>query len=159
MNWSPFASFTVSGEPKAQPRARAFAKPIGGGKFSARVYDPGTAEGWKGCICLAARDHVPPSPLSGPIRLDVDFLFPRPGRLKRRRDPQGRIWHKAVMDCLKTLGFLADDAVVCAGELRKFYVAIGERPGANIRISVPVVDELLVAACPGDLMVSGGHCG
>jgi len=42
--------FFVSGDPKAQPRIRAFA--ING---HARVYDPGTAEGWKSLIAVAAR--------------------------------------------------------------------------------------------------------
>ena len=54
-----FAPITVRvyGEPKGQPRPRAFAKPIGGGKFSARVYDAGTAEGWKSQIAQAFRQH------------------------------------------------------------------------------------------------------
>lgn len=42
MNWHPIIdSLFVAGEPKGQPRARAFAKVFGNGKASARMYDPG----------------------------------------------------------------------------------------------------------------------
>jgi Holliday junction resolvase RusA-like endonuclease len=134
-------SFYASGIPKAQPRPRAFARRMGA-KFVARVYESGTAEGWKGEIALAARAHTPAAPLTGPLRLDVDFFLPRPQSLMRKKDPDGPIPHtakpdrdnldKAVMDCLKSLGFFVDDAQVCAGEPRKFYAAKGATPGARI---------------------------
>ncbi len=137
--------FEVDGLPKAQPRPRAFAK-MSGDRAVARVYDAGTAEGWKGLIAQAAREHRPPEPLQGPLRLDVDFFFPRPQSLMRKRDPKGEIPHtakpdrdnldKAVMDCLTTLGFWGDDAQVCDGEIRKRYVAKNGRPGARLRIGV-----------------------
>jgi len=111
---------------------------------SARVYDPGTAEGWKGLIALAAQDLVPPEPMEGAVRLDVEFLFPRPKRLLRKKDPDDRIRHtakpdidnlaKAVMDCLKTLRFYKDDAQVQCGEREKWYVARGGAPGAQIAV-------------------------
>lgn len=138
-------TFRVYGEPKAQPRPRAFAKKIGS-TFTARVYDAGTAEEWKGLIALEVRGLLPPVPLEGPIRLDATFLFDRPKRLLRKRDPDERIPHvakpdrdnleKALLDCLTQLRLLVDDCQVCAGEVRKFYVARGERPGAEITIEV-----------------------
>jgi Holliday junction resolvase RusA-like endonuclease len=136
--------FTVTGTPKAQPRARAFARKFGN-VYSARIYDSGTAEGWKGDIALAARPLTPPEPLAGPIRVDVDFLFPRPKCLSRNKDPEGEIRHtskpdrdnldKALLDCLKTLGFFGDDAQVCEGEVRKFYVSKTGRPGARVTLT------------------------
>ena len=42
------ATAFVHGEPKAQPRAKAFAR-----NGRAGIYDPGTAEGWKGAIAAA----------------------------------------------------------------------------------------------------------
>jgi Holliday junction resolvase RusA-like endonuclease len=143
--WRVAYDVRVSGIPKGQPRARAFARPMGGGKFSARMYDPGSAEAWKGDIAHAFGAVSAPLP-AGPIRVDITFLFPRPGKLNRKKDPDGRVYHtakpdrdnaeKAVLDCLTRLGVWADDAQVCEGTVRKFYAAKGERPGAEIRVSV-----------------------
>lgn len=144
-------TFRVFGEPKAQPRPRAFAKKFGQ-TFSARVYDPGTAEGWKSLIAAEVRHVLPASPLAGPIRLDATFLFDRPKRLLTKKSPHGRIRHtgrpdrdnldKSLLDCLTQIGFLSDDSIVTDGEIRKRYVAIGERAGVIVTISrVSVVDE------------------
>lgn len=137
-------SFRVTGIPKGQPRHRAFARKMGA-KYVARVYHDDSADGWKSCIGIAASPYIPSAPMEGPIRFDIDFLFPRPARLMRRKDPAERIPHtakpdrdncdKAAMDALTKLGFWLDDAQVCQGEPRKFYVAKGENPGAEIRIT------------------------
>lgn len=138
--------FYISGEPKAQPRPRAFAKKFGA-TYSARIYDPGTAEGWKGLIAYWAKQHTPETPMDGPVRVDVDFFFPRPARLMRKKDPEGPIRHtakpdrdnldKALLDTLTQLGFWRDDAQVCDGAPRKWYVAKDGTPGARI-----VIEEL-----------------
>lgn len=140
--------FFAPGIPKAQPRPRAFARKMGN-RFVARVYDAGTSEGWKGDIAIAARQHLPPAPLAGPISLDIDFFFPRPACLRRRKDPDQEIPHaqkpdidnaaKAVMDCLVSLGFIIDDGQVWKSMLRKFFVAKGAASGA--RITIREIDE------------------
>jgi Holliday junction resolvase RusA-like endonuclease len=139
--------FTVVGEPKGQPRPRAFARKMGD-KFVARVYDDGTAEKWKSDIAIAGRPHIPAAPIEGPVRLDVDFVFPRPKYLMRAKDPAGEIPHtakpdrdnceKALLDALKTLGFFRDDSQVCAGEVTKWYAAKNGRPGARIMITAGI---------------------
>lgn len=58
--------FRVYGVPKGQPRPKAFARNFGG-KWQARVYDPGTAESFKSAIAAAAQNCRPKVPLSGPI--------------------------------------------------------------------------------------------
>jgi Holliday junction resolvase RusA-like endonuclease len=133
------AAFDVQGEPKGQPRPRAFSR---GGH--AAVYDPGTAEGWKGAIALAARPFLPAEPLDCPLRCDIAFFFPRPKRLMRAKDPDGPIPHttkpdkdnleKAVLDTLTQIRFWKDDALVYDGHVVKFYAAKGARPGACIQI-------------------------
>jgi len=50
-------TFFVPGEPKGQPRPRAFARKMGD-KFVARVFDAATAEGWKGAIAAVAQPSV-----------------------------------------------------------------------------------------------------
>jgi Holliday junction resolvase RusA-like endonuclease len=137
----------VEGEPKAQPRPRAFARKFGN-KYSARVYDAGTAEGWKGLIAQSVRPHLAPTPHDVPLRVDIDFYFHRPGRLLRKRDPDGAIPHtskpdrdnldKAVMDALTQIQFWRDDGQACEGTIRKFYAAKGARAGAAISIQTLV---------------------
>jgi Holliday junction resolvase RusA-like endonuclease len=121
--------FFAQGIPKGQPRPRAFSR---GG--SARVYDPGTAEGWKSQIAMAAREHVPHAPLSGPVKLRLQFHIPRPkshlranGELKptapylNTKKPDADNYAKAVMDALTTLRFWQDDAQVAELSVRKAY--------------------------------------
>lgn len=136
-------TFFVAGEPKGQPRPRAFARNFGG-KWQARVYDAGTAEGWKGAIALAAKPFVPFIPLEGPVRLDVTFYFPRPKAhfTKKGLRPTAPAFHvskpdrdnceKALLDALKQLGMMRDDSQVCAGAVVKRY---GAKPGAEVIIT------------------------
>lgn len=143
MSWAPFVQFDVHGEPKGQPRPRAFAR---GGK--ARVYDPGTAEAWKGSIALAAGIAIqgPPPMLDAPLRVHVAFYFPRPARLLRKKDPDGLIPHtakpdsdnaaKAVLDALTAIGMWRDDSLVCSLIAEKFYAARGKPSGALVQIFV-----------------------
>lgn len=144
--------FWVPGIPKPQPRPRAFAMRIKGtGKSSARVYNPGTAEAWKNDIAIAAREHIPAEPLTGPVLCAIDFFLPRPKRLMRKKDPDGAIRHdrkpdrdnldKAVLDALTHLGFWLDDGQACTGGVRKFYHPKGHGPGAHIIIK-QVNDEI-----------------
>ncbi len=138
-------TFTVQGEPKPQPRPRAFARNMGGGKFAARVYDAGTAEHWKSCVALAAKPHLPPTPLEEPLFVQVDFRMPRPkghfnskGELRPAapRYPAGRNdidnMLKAIFDALTQIGMWRDDGQIVSVQSSKSY-AIGS-PGAKIQI-------------------------
>ena len=129
----------VNGIPKAQPRPRAFAR---GGR--ARVYDPSTAEGWKGQIAMAMKSMRPSIPIDNPVEMQVDFYLPRPQRLMKAKDPGGVIPHtakpdidnllKAVMDCITQIGVWKDDTQVAKITSTKYYHAKIGRPGALIRI-------------------------
>jgi Holliday junction resolvase RusA-like endonuclease len=130
----PVISFFAEGTPKGQPRPKAFANKKTG---RAGVYDPGTAEGWKGEVAIAAKPHRPEAPLEGPLRLFLNFILPRPKGHYRtgkraaelRDDAPG--WHtakpdadnfvKAVMDALTMLHFWRDDSQVCVLSVRKVY--------------------------------------
>lgn len=129
----------VYGIPKGQPRPRAFSR---GGV--ARVYDPGTAEGWKGQIAIAFKDAKPAQPFEGELRLSIEFLFPRPKSLSRKKDPEGLLRHvskpdvdnaaKAVMDALQTLGFFRDDCQVVDLWARKWMHSKVGMPGALVTL-------------------------
>ena len=130
-------SFFVRGEPKAQPRPKAFARKFGS-KWSARVYDPGTAENWKSQIAMAAKELFPATPTEDPICLELDFKLPRPkshhnskGHLKESapvyhtNKPDADNLEKAVMDALTQLGAWRDDSQVCIKRTTKRYVSEG----------------------------------
>lgn len=135
--------FHVAGIPKGQPRPRAFARKFGN-TFSARMYDPGTAEAWKAAIAAEAAKFMPKSPFSVPLVVVLDFRLPRPKRLCRKCDDPGEVWAtckpdvdnlaKAVFDALTAIGMWADDALVVKTTIRKQYHAIGNRPGATITV-------------------------
>jgi Holliday junction resolvase RusA-like endonuclease len=135
----PAISFTVDGIPKGQPRPKAFSR---GGIAS--VYDPGTAEGWKGCIVMAGRDKRPETPIEKPISLSIQFYMPRPKSMEGKKFDAGTIpcckkpdadnMAKAVMDCLTQDGWWKDDSYVYWLTVEKYIAAKGDRPGARIEI-------------------------
>ncbi len=116
----------VLGDPKPQPRPRAFAL-----HGKARVYDLGTAEGWKGLVGLQAEPQKPSVPLTGPIAVTITFYFRRPkshfisNKTDRPLKQKAPTYHtnkpdrdnleKAVLDALKVIGMWRDDCQVCEG--------------------------------------------
>lgn len=112
-------TFFVTGDPKGQPRPRAFAR---GGQ--ARVYDPGTAEGWKSLIAFELRRHWDRKQVNGPISVDLIFHLRRPKSHYNRKGLKlsAPCWHtqkpdsdnlaKAVLDALTQCGVWHDDSQV-----------------------------------------------
>ena len=141
----PPLEFFCAGLPKAQPRAKARAC----GKF-AQVYNPKTADDWKMIVRNEAQKAWQKSavgsqtPWSGPLRVDLMFMFTRPKshyRANGELKPNAPFWHttkpdrdnsdKAVLDALTQLGIWHDDKQVCDGRIKKLY---SEYPGCLIRI-------------------------
>jgi Holliday junction resolvase RusA-like endonuclease len=123
-------SFYVSGDPKAQPRPKAFARNMGG-KYVARVYTPGTAEGWKSAVAEAAK-KAGLQKFTGAVSLDLRFNFKRPkshfrsnGRVKESapfyhtQKPDADNCYKAVADCLTVVGAWDDDSQVADVRITK----------------------------------------
>ena len=141
MNHPDNVSFFATGIPKGQPRPRAFSR---GGR--AAVYDPGTAEGWKGQIALAWRDTGHQKIADAPAYL-VRLLFriPRPKshyNSKQQLKPSSPVWFtgkpdadnlaKAVLDALTVLAVWKDDALVAELYISKKYAE--ENSGCFIHI-------------------------
>lgn len=139
--------FSVNGTPVPQPRPRAFARKFGD-KFSARMYDPGTSEGWKSLVALAAKPHLPAAPLACPLAVDLMFRMPRPkahlrknGSVKddapayptNKRDLDNLA--KAVLDALTQAGMWQDDGQIVRLTLTKAYAQ--KQPGADVTIESP----------------------
>ena len=141
----------VDGHPKPQPRAKAFVR---GGH--AAVYNPSTNAGWRECVGIAAKLQRPVTPLGGPIRVDIVFIFPRAknhvssgkaGGLARNAPVYfhtiGRGVYggdrdnceKTILDVLTQCGFWTDDGLVCCGQIVKRWADIGERPGCLVVIT------------------------
>lgn len=143
-------SFFVPGEPKAQPRPKAFARKFGD-KWMARVYTPGSAESWKSAIAVAVQPFLPALPYIGAFKLEQVYYFARPkchykGKdANRLRDdaptlhtcaPDGENLQKALQDALTQVGFWKDDALVAKWSGGKFYCdAEHPRQGAEITIT------------------------
>ncbi len=124
--------FRVHGDPKPQPRPRAFSR-----NGTARVYDPHTAEGWKSAIADAARPHCPPEPWRGPVEVRLAFTFKRPKKHFRQgkhadqlrddaptlhtKKPDADNLAKAVLDAMTMLGFWKDDSQVASLLVMKQY--------------------------------------
>lgn len=147
MNSTTAIAFFVQGEPKGQPRPRAFAMKMGkdamgNQKYQARMYDAGTAEGWKSCVAAAAKEFIPPQPLAVPLRVTLVFYMPRPkshfrtnGALKYNAPiwftgkPDSDNLAKAVLDALTILGMWVDDSLVVKLTAVKAYC--GKRTGCD----------------------------
>jgi Holliday junction resolvase RusA-like endonuclease len=140
--------FFAPGEPKGQPRPRAFARRMGN-KYVARVFDAGTAEQWKGAVAFVARNHQPQTLFDGPVHVSLWFHFPRPKAHFKAGDPgkglkgNAPFYHlgkpdadnlaKAVLDCLTQMGgFWRDDAQVAHLTVRKTYA---ENPGCTVCVA------------------------
>ena len=138
--------FTIraNGIPKGQPRPRAFSR---GGK--AAVYDPGTAEGWKSAVAVAAKE-VEGHGCIHPLSVALTFFMPRPkshyrtyGGLKASvpvflfdRKPDADNLAKAVLDALTAIRVWQDDDQVCELTVKKYWEQPGTHaPGCVIRVA------------------------
>jgi len=170
LEWRELVTVRVHGLPVAQPRARARAMRYGG-TVTARVYDPGTADDWKGSVkreLMRIPGKFTPygTPLIGPLKVDITVYFPRPeshygtgrnaGKLKASAPkyntgkPDRDNLDKAILDAMTDSGFIRDDKQVVAGSAPvKLYVCeeCGWKPGALIRVSIP--DSPIVSQLAG----------
>jgi Holliday junction resolvase RusA-like endonuclease len=73
-------AFQVTGEPKGQPRPRAFARKMGA-VHVARFYDSDVADTWKGAVMLAiieAAKFRKWEMTLDPVLVTINFAMPRP---------------------------------------------------------------------------------
>lgn len=141
-------TLNIPGLPVAQPRARSAR--IGS---HTRTYTPSKTPGgnsngvaeFKALIGLVASQEWHGPPLTGPVRIDCRWLFPRQSAKVWKNKPMHRYPHttkpdrdnldKMVLDALRRAGILADDAIVYSGTLEKWHVAGDELPRTEITIT------------------------
>ncbi len=142
-------AFFVSGLPKGQPRVKAFKRGNHAG-----VYDPGTADEWKGCVRAEFKGRsaelVKPVYM-GPVAVAMRFVMPRAkshfrasGQLKPTAPryvtskPDADNLAKAVLDALTDVSAWTDDSLVVSLSVVKTY---GAETGCEIQIS-PLTQEV-----------------
>lgn len=133
-------TFFAQGTPKGQPRPKAFARKFGQ-TWSARVYDPHTAEGWKSQIAIAAKPFLPVQPIESALLVELTFVMPRPkGHFtKKGLRPTAPVYHtgrgdldnmeKAFLDAMTQVGMWKDDGQVCKMCSEKIYATEDRIPG------------------------------
>lgn len=144
--------FFVTGEPIPAPRPRARIVSPPGRKPFVHIYTPAKDEKWKKKIALLAWQSVKRL-IDGPVRVDCEFIFPRPdahfgtGRNAGTLKASAPFWHtprgggdrdnldKPVLDALEAAGVVSNDSIVCDGRITKRYARPGEQPGARITIT------------------------
>lgn len=131
--------FTIPGVPVAQPRART-------ARGKSRPYNDRRhpVNTFKALVALSARQAYSGPLLEGPLGLSAQFVFDRPGRLRRKKDPAWRLRKfdkpdadnllKAVLDGLKGVLWTDDAQVQTLFDVSKWYVATGEAPQTTVLV-------------------------
>lgn len=129
----------VPSVPVAQPRVKATRRGNHAG-----VYTPsGPIDAFKACLRIVASESFSGPLLTGPLRVDCEFVFPRTKSQQWKTRPMPRIRHtkkpdrdnldKAVLDSLNGLVWV-DDAQVCDGAITKWIAAGDEHAKVTITV-------------------------
>ena len=154
-------SFTVPGEPLAQPRQRHRIASTGDGKVFVHNYTPEKApvNAWKAMVAHAASTAIneqarPIMAFDGPLSLVALFVMPRPISKTRKTKPNPSYPHvgkpdldnleKALCDALEGVAF-NNDSQVCQKFTRKVVAAAGEMPRTEVTLG-PVEVQLTCEA-------------
>lgn len=129
----------IFGEPKSQKRHRHTR--IGG---FVRTYDPSSTD--KGDFLSIIQAHAPKTPLTEPLRVEIDLYFTRPkghygtGKNSGKLKDNAPIWHTAkpdvdnvfkfITDSMKGV-FYKDDSYIVSSSVTKRY---DEKPRIEIKI-------------------------
>lgn len=117
------------------------------GKQGVRIMAPArhAIRGWRQVLRMKAQDGMKGrTPVTGPIRLEVLFLFPRPKRLQKPKNINDMVLHdndsgdwdnigKAVSDSFNMVVWM-DDCQVSTVFLRKRFAMMTEAPGVLVRV-------------------------
>jgi len=136
--------FTIPAVPVAQPRQRHRVVNMGG-KWIATNYTPtkDPVNAFKASVRHGLSQIYQGAPLEGPLKVDLCFVMPRPGRLRWKRRPMPRVWHtikpdadnltKSLVDSLTGLLWARDEQIAELHVL-KLYAAGDEQPHATVTV-------------------------
>lgn len=139
--------FTVPGVPVAQPRVKATRRGNHAGVYTPTKTSTGRSNGvseWKATLRLAASQAASGGLLDGPLRVDLEFVFPRqPNRFWKSKPmpryrkvtkPDRDNLDKAVLDALNGVLWV-DDKQVCSGLIEKWHAAGDESPHLLVTVT------------------------
>jgi Holliday junction resolvase RusA-like endonuclease len=138
-------AFVVPSVPVAQPRQRHRIVAANGKSFVSN-YTPTASpvNAFKTAVQFAAAAVYSGDPLAGPLRLTVQFIFPRPERLTKKRSENPRVWApkkpdvdnliKSFCDALNGRLWI-DDAQVVSVSARKKFAAASEQPCVEAEVT------------------------
>ena len=142
-------TFTVQGEPKGQPRPRAFARKMGA-VHVARFYDSDVADGWKNAVTLAIIEAARKDkwlPTMHAVSVSLNFAMPRPKSHSGAKGlkPSAPVHHvgkpdvdnlaKLVLDRItRSERIWRDDSQVVSLTVHKFW-AVANEQGCSVSIS------------------------
>ena len=142
-------TFQVTGEPKGQPRPRAFARKMGA-VHVARFYDSDVADEWKRAVQIALLEMATQTRWEltlGPVAVELRFAMPRPkshfgAKGLKASAPVAHVGTpdvdnlaKLILDQLTRSGNVwRDDSQVVSLTVHKFW-ATGAEQGCSVSIS------------------------
>ena len=142
-------TFQVTGEPKGQPRPRAFARKMGA-VHVARFYDSDVADEWKSAVQIALLEMATQTRWEltlGPVSVSLTFAMPRPKSHfgAKGLKPSAPVAHvgkpdvdnlaKLILDQLTRSGNVwRDDSQVVSLTVHKFW-AVANEQGCSVSIS------------------------
>ena len=139
----------IPGDPMgaARPRVRVIPGAGPAGKGVGQAYMPKAhVEAEMGAMILIRHAWRGQPPLDAAVRVELDVVIARPGRLCRRKDPIGRLWccskpdadnvAKLMLDAMTKAGVVVDDTRVVQLVVAKQYCSILplEQPHVRIRL-------------------------
>ncbi len=117
----------------------------------AGIKTPDKTRAWLTEFSMRAARYAPRVPLDCPVQVSIVAVFERPKRLRRKKDPDGRMWHdrrpdadnvaKAVLDAMSR--WWADDSRVVHLDVVKLYTAKDEQPCVEVRVSTHLLPTRL----------------
>lgn len=123
--------FFIEGDP---PRATAQERRVSVVGGRPRMYDPDSVVYAKQLLCMWLTQYKPPRPLTGPVRLDVHWMFRarsfRPGIWKVTRPDVDNLM-KLMQDCMTRTGYWEDDSQIVDLRVRKSWQKV---PGIRVVI-------------------------
>lgn len=137
---------------KLQPQTNAILPPplawARAGRLGRRSYTPAKQAAWQAAAMRPLLHAAPPAPLTGPLRLCVVAVHPRPKALRagpRALIPASRMdldnCVKLVMDTITHCGrWWVDDRHVAVLVAGAWYAATGETPHTQVRLDIPPPD-------------------
>ena len=150
-------TFFIHGDPKGQPRPRAFTRKMGA-KYVARVYDSDVADEWKRAvdqaIVLAFSEHKPAFFEGQPIEVIATFWMRRPklhfnahgfvkpnAPIRHAQKPDADNLVKLVLDRITRSDLIwRDDSQVAYLTVAKYWADKDEDVGCNLTLQ-PILPQ------------------